>query len=113
MHLYANGELIRNIHLSAANNWFVTLSVPEFDDNYERIAYTWTESEVLGYYEESHYIQNNIKTYVNRPFEHTGTPDKGALPPVPGKPVDVYEFDDYGTPLGVEIIINHVGDCFD
>ena len=29
----------------------------------------------------------------------------------PGKPTQVLE--DYETPLGVEVIINHVGDCFD
>ena len=30
---------------------------------------------------------------------------------VPGNPFLI--INDYGTPLGVELIINHVGDCFD
>ena len=32
----------------------------------------------------------------------------------PGKPGEPYLIiEEYGTPLGVEVIINHVGDCFD
>ena len=32
-------------------------------------------------------------------------------PNTPGEPL--IEIDDYGTPLGIDVIINHVGDCFD
>jgi hypothetical protein len=32
-------------------------------------------------------------------------------PNMPGEPL--IEIEDYGTPLGINVIINHVGDCFD
>ena len=32
-------------------------------------------------------------------------------PQLPGEPL--IEIDDYGTPLGINVVINHVGDCFD
>ena len=32
-------------------------------------------------------------------------------PKLPGEPL--IEIEDYGTPLGINVIINHVGDCFD
>ncbi len=32
-------------------------------------------------------------------------------PKLPGEPM--IEIEDYGTPLGINVIINHVGDCFD
>ena len=40
-------------------------------------------------------------------------PEGMAKPKVAGKPVALIEMDDYETALGVEIMINHVGDCFD
>ena len=39
----------------------------------------------------------------------TGTP-KGKTN---GRGKTTEELDDYDTPLGVNVIINHVGDCFD
>ena len=39
-----------------------------------------------------------------------GEPKQGKKPPMSGNLVDI---EDYETPLGVEVIINHVGDCFD
>ena len=53
---------------------------------------------------EEYFSENDTATH----WKPT-TPDDGRK--VPGKPTVVFE--DYDTPLGVEVIINHVGDCFD
>ena len=48
---------------------------------------------------------------MNRRWVRPATPNRGGTPKTAGE--TVYEFDEYETPLGVEIVINHVGDCFD
>ena len=40
-------------------------------------------------------------------------PGQGKPAKTPGPPIIVYEFEDYEPALGLEVIINHVGDCFD
>ena len=52
-------------------------------------------------------ITNTYNRY--EPPEDTTT--DGEPPKFPGNPLT--DIDDYGTPLGVEVILNHVGDCFD
>jgi len=49
------------------------------------------------------------KVYIYAPKPST-TPRLGRTPKRTG---DWYTFEDYGTPLGVAVIINHCGDCFD
>jgi len=47
-------------------------------------------------------------TYHRRPEEKK---DETPKPPTRGNPL--YVFEDYETPLGVDVVINHVGDCFE
>ena len=72
--------------------------------------YTWSEQSVIGYEQVSVVTEGQTTTFTNalwkRP-EHNG----GKKPKTPGAPVEY--IDEYDTPLGVEIMINHVGDCFD
>ena len=74
-------------------------------------SYTWTEEEVLGYELESTVTEGNVTVITNKPWSRDEKPKQGAKPKLPGNPL--YSFDDYETPLGVDVIINHVGDCFD
>ena len=76
-----------SVVLNAANNWTATIDhLPTKGEDGKTIEYTWKEQTVL----------------TNAPVKRPGGP---------GTPYLIIE--EYSTPLGVEIIINHVGDCFD
>ena len=104
----------RSYTLSDANNWTVTVeNLPKFYNGQE-ITYTWSEQTVLGYTSDVRVV-DNVTVFTNHyritppgPPEEPGQPGRPRLPGTP-----VYVFEDYNTPLGVEVIINHVGDCFD
>ena len=83
--------------LNEANNWTEVIEgLPKFDGE-DEIVYTWTEGEALGYTQTSVVVNGDTTTFTNR-FRRR----------VPETPIEEYE-----TPLAVEVIINHVGDCFD
>ena len=94
--------------LNAANNWSMTVSgLPKYDANGSEIRYTWTEQSVVGYTSSSTSTGNTtVFTNTYRQPVVPNTPGKGGGTPV-------YVFEDYDTPLGVEVIINHVGDCYE
>lgn len=122
--------------------WSYTFGdLPAVDENGENIVYTITEKEVDGY--ETNYRGFNIyNTYITPTPSPTPTPTltptptkkptptptkkptptptptvtpsptpKGKPPKTVGPPIAIIE--DYDTPLGVEVAINHAGDCFD
>jgi len=104
----------RSYTLSEANNWTVTVdNLPKYSNGQE-IRYTWTEQTVLGYTSDVRVV-DNVTVFTNHyritPPEPPEQPGQPGRPRVPGTPV--YVFEDYNTPLGVEVVINHVGDCFD
>ena len=87
--------------LSEANNWTVTVdNLPKYFKG-EEIRYTWSEQTVLGYKQTGVAVDGDTTTFTNT----------YTLPPTPGTPP--VPIDEYGTPLGIDVIINHVGDCFD
>jgi len=91
------------VTLSAANQWTATITDLPVYSNGEKISYTWTEHEVLGYRKKSIVLLGGNLTILTNTLRRT-----------PGKPGEPYLIiEEYGTPLGVEVIINHVGDCFD
>ena len=96
--------------LNDQNNWTATIENLPTKVNGKPAVYTWTEQTVIGYENTSVVTEGSMTTFTNtlweRP-EHEG----GKKPKTPGTPVEY--IDEYDTPLGVEIIINHVGDCFD
>ena len=96
--------------LNEQNNWQATINNLPTRVNGKPVTYTWTEQNVLGYDLTDVKVDGNTTTFTNtlwkRP-EHGG----GKKPKTPGTPVEY--IDEYDTPLGVEIVINHVGDCFD
>ena len=109
--LFADGVHIKSVKLSADNGWFVTVEVPQYNDDGTEIQYEWREYTVLGYHMESQTQQGNVMTFINRPYERPIIPPDQPQPKLPGTPM--YIITDYDTPLGVEVMINHVGDCFD
>ena len=97
--------------LSEANGWSATIDHLPVYRNGQKIEYTWTEHEALGYTLTGSTTSNGVTTLTNTLWQRPEPPEGKTVPPVPGVPVE--EFDDYNTPLGIEVIINHVGDCFD
>ena len=98
--------------LNAANHWTATIDNLPTVVNGKPVTYTWTEQRVLNYEKTGEVTEGNLTIFTNtvytRPTPTTGT---RKTPPTAGEPLEVLE--DYETPLGVEVIINHVGDCFD
>ena len=89
--------------LNAANNWTATIDhLPTKGEDGKTIEYTWKEQAVLGYKLVSVKTTGTVTVFTNAPVKRPGGP---------GTPYLIIE--EYGTPLGIEIIINHVGDCFD
>jgi hypothetical protein len=98
--------------LSPENNWTAGIYNLPTRVNGQPIEYKWTEQRVLGYDKISEDVNGFTTTITNRVWHrNTAAPTGGKAPKTAGEAV--YVFDDYETPLGVEIMINHVGDCFD
>ena len=107
----SNGQ---SYYLNAANGWSVTVTDLPAEKDGQPIIYSWSEASVPGYTLTGAYTVGNTTVFTNRyrPI---------VVPPVPGqkdkdkdKPgTPTYIIDDYETPLGIEVVINHVGDCFD
>ena len=99
-----------SVVLNSGNNWTATIeNLPAWIDG-KPAKYTWTEQTVFGYKLLYMRTEGTLTTFTNTD-KKPETPEEGKKPKTPGKPVENIE--DYDTPLGVEIMINHVGDCFD
>lgn len=97
--------------LNEENGWFGTIAGLPTYVNGEPAVYTWSEPEVMGYTLESMVTEGNVTVITNEVWQREEEPKMGKTPKVPGN--DLTLIDEYDTPLGVEVIINHVGDCFD
>ena len=107
--LYADGRKLQDFLLTESNDWSLTKDdLPKYNGGKE-IQYSWSEQSVVGYTSTTK-VTGNVtvftNTYVTPPPRKPGTP-----PSTPEEPPVVIE--DYDTPLGIEVLINHVGDCFD
>ncbi|MBR0266451.1 MAG: Cna B-type domain-containing protein [Clostridia bacterium] len=94
--------------LNAENNWTVVANNLPTRLNGEEVTYSWKEEKVGGYTmatETAGAVTTITNTYVPIPpaANHKGKTggDNWAI------------FDEYDTPLGGQLLINHVGDCFD
>ena len=99
------------VTLSDENGWTATIeNLPTRVDG-KPVTYTWTEQKILNYTKTGEVTEGNVtiftNTYWTRPPENPGK----KTPKTPGS--SVITFEEYQTPLGMEVIINHVGDCFD
>ena len=97
--------------LKESNGWTATVTNLPTRVNGKPAVYYWTEQQVIGYVLESTVSEGNVAIFTNKPWERPETPPAGKKPKTTGDTWFVFE--DYDTPLGVEVIINHVGDCFD
>ena len=100
-----------SVVLSEKNGWAGMITGLPTYVNGEPAEYTWEEPEVLGYVQKSVEIKDGVTVFTNKPFTREGNPPKGKTPKLPIDPLEPLE--DYDTPLGVDVMINHVGDCFD
>ncbi|QTE68150.1 Cna B-type domain-containing protein [Clostridiales bacterium] len=100
-----------NVLLSEANGWQATITGLPKRMSGEEINYTWVEQEVVGYRQESKTVQGSVTTFTNTPTDVPNVPEGMKKPKLPGG--EWAFFEEYQTALGVETIINHVGDCFD
>lgn len=99
------------VTLNQENGWTATVNnLPTIVDGQQAV-YAWSEQDVIGYTLLEVTEQNAVMTFVNTPWERPAQPAQGAKPKTRGT---LYiTLDDYDTPLGVDVMINHVGDCFD
>lgn len=109
--LYGDNNVVSTVILNEGNGWSATVDELPAYRNGSRIAYTWREQEALGYVQTGIDTDGTVTTITNTLWQLVPPPDGTNPGPRPGNPED--EIDDYGTPLGLGIIINHVGDCFD
>ena len=102
---------VTTVVLTEANGWSATVNGLPTVINGAQVQYSWKEQEVLGYQREDTQTAGDVTTFTNKLYERPTPPPDQKGPKTPGTPILIIE--EYGTPLGVEIIINHVGDCFD
>ena len=99
-----------SVVLNEQNGWMASITGLPTMVNGQPAVYTWTEQEVIGYELESVVTEGSVTTFTNKPWNRPDKPTEGKTPRLPGEDIIIEE---YETPLGVDVIINHVGDCFD
>ena len=114
MELLADGTVRQSVELNKSNNWSATVSnLPLKNAAGNDIAYTWHEKQVLSYTLKSTVVGEDVTTFTNAIWTRKVPPtEEGKKPPkIPGIPT--IRIDDYETPLGIGVILNHVGDCYE
>nr|AHF25690.1 collagen adhesin [uncultured bacterium Contigcl_38] len=99
------------ILLNEDNGWAATISGLPTKLNGEPVTYTWTEQQVVGYRLVSTKTEGSVTTFTNHFVNVPPVPGNQPQPKTPGGGWVIFE--EYDTALGGDILINHVGDCFD
>lgn len=97
--------------LNQENGWSATVDNLPTVVNGEAVQYTWTEQEVLGYEAVSASSNGTETVFTNRLRQRDQLPERPDSPKKKG--TNYIIISEYGTPLGVSVTINHVGDCFE
>ena len=97
--------------LSDANGWTATVTDLPTRVNRQEMHYSWSEHEVIGYVLTDVQQNGTMMTFTNTLWSRPELEEGEQAPKVAG--TVWYVFEEYETPLGVEVMINHVGDCFD
>ena len=111
MSLSDGQKVVKVVVLSEANGWTATVNNLPTVVNGQNAQYAWKEQQVLSYSLEGVTQQGNLMIFTNKVWERPENPTAGRRPKTRGN--TWYVFEDYDTPLGVSVVINHVGDCFD
>ena len=101
-----------SVVLSASNGWMATVDNLPTRLNGQPAVYTWHEQVVLGYVQTGNETNGSLTTIINSMYSRPEPPEDKKVPKKK-RGEELFVIDDYDTPLGVEVIINHVGDCFD
>ena len=110
--LYNGDKVVTTVYLSGSSDeWRATVNDLPVYENGQKITYTWKEKEVAGYTLTGLDIDGTVTTLTNMHKRPTAPPE--GENPGPQRGPNEEEIEGYGTPLGLGIIINHVGDCFD
>jgi len=109
IHMTLNNGMV--VVLNEENNWSATITNLPTKINGEPFTYAWTEQSVIGYTLEKVEQVGSTMIFTNKIWERPEVPEGQKPPKTPGD--TWYVFEEYETPLGVEVMINHVGDCFD
>ena len=104
-------KVVKVVVLNAENGWSATVDNLPNVVNGQPAKYAWKEQEVIGYTLVSVKEEGNAMVFTNALWTRPDTPTAGRTPKTTGE--TWYVFEEYDTPLGVEVTINHVGDCFD
>ncbi|MBQ3278925.1 MAG: Cna B-type domain-containing protein, partial [Clostridia bacterium] len=108
----SNGlEDVATVILSVENNWTATIDNLPVYVNGNPVTYKWTEQTVRGYDRTGFVTNGTVTEITNTLWQHPEEENRETGAKRPGN--KFYVFEEYETPLGVEIMINHVGDCFD
>ena len=94
-----------------ANGWSLVKNDLPTRINGEAVTYSWREQEAVGYTLDSMTTNGIATIFTNRIVNVPKVPANQPQPKTPGDTWFVFE--EYDTALGIPILINHVGDCFD
>lgn len=108
--LYGNNKYIKTITISTNNIY--TIEVPTQEKGAE-IMYTWIEHTVSGYTLTSNITKGNITIITNTIINIPVVPSDQPQPKTIKHHTHTLEINEYDTALGIPMLINHVGDCFD
>ena len=97
--------------LDESNGWNIVKNDLPVLINGEPVTYSWTEQEVVGYTRQPDIVDGSATVLTNRVVQMPVVPANEPQPKMPTRGWVVFE--EYETALGGDIIINHVGDCFD
>ena len=97
--------------LNEANGWAVTVDNLPTKLNGEAVTYSWTEQEVRGYTIAGIAVNGMTTTFTNHVVTVPVVPAGQPKPNTFGGGIIIFE--EYDTALGIPVLINHVGDCFD
>ena len=104
-------KVVKVVILNAENGWAATVNDLPTVVNGQPAKYAWKEQEVIGYTLVSVKEEGNTMIFTNAVWTRPENPPTGRPPKTTGE--TWYVFEEYDTPLGVDVVINHVGDCFD
>ena len=108
----SNGtEVVATVVLNNENGWSATVYNLPTIVNGQPATYTWTEQATVGYVQTNKAVDGANAVFTNALWERPPVEEAKKPKKAPGN--QFFIFEEYETPLGVEIMINHVGDCFD